>query len=397
MSTRDARAQRSHTMRARTMLRTVTLALAVCLAAPPLASAQTPGAAAPLPPSVKVGDTAPDFTANYLTAADANGKRDRKAVKLSEFRGQKNVVLAFFPAAFSPGCTSEMAKYRESAGEFNANNTVILGMRVHYLDWGTPGLPPVLFLHGGGLNVHTWDLVCAALKTERHCLALDQRGHGDSEWSPVMDYSTESHAGDLEAFVDHLGLDRFVLVGMSLGGANALAWAGAHSRRLAALVLVDVGPEVRQAGVRKIAGFTSEATPLDSVEEFVTRALAFNPRRDATLLRRSLLHNLRRMPDGKWMWKYDQRHRGRALDPAAAARRRELLWSAVAKVSCPTLVVRGAESDVFHDEDAERLARALPAGRWVTVAGAGHTVQGDNPAGLLVALREFLGEVAARR
>src|SRR5207245_2211006 len=130
MSTRDARAQRSHTMRARTMLRTVTLALAMCLAAPPLASAQTPGAAAPPPPSVKVGDTAPDFTANYLTAADANGKRDRKAVKLSEFRGQKNVVLAFFPAAFSTGCTSEVAKYRESAGEFNSNNTVILGMSV---------------------------------------------------------------------------------------------------------------------------------------------------------------------------------------------------------------------------------------------------------------------------
>jgi peroxiredoxin len=77
-----------------------------------------------------VGETAPDFTANYLTAADANGKRDRKAVKLSEFRGQKNVVLAFFPAAFSPGCTSEMTKYRESAGEFNSNNTVILGMSV---------------------------------------------------------------------------------------------------------------------------------------------------------------------------------------------------------------------------------------------------------------------------
>ena len=85
------------------------------------------------------------------------------------------------------------------------------------------------------------------------------------------------------------------------------------------------------------------------------------------------------------------------MDPAAAARRRDLLWSAVAKVSCPTLVVRGAESDVFHDEDAERLSSALPRGRWVKIANAGHTVQGDNPAGLLVALREFLGEVAATR
>lgn len=268
-------------------------------------------------------------------------------------------------------------------------------MRFHYLDWGTAGLPHVLFLHGGGLNAHTWDLVCAALRRERHCLALDQRGHGESEWSPEMDYSTESQVGDLDAFADALALRRFVLVGMSLGGVNALAWAGQHSARLAGLVLVDVGPEIRTDGVRKIAAFTSNATPLDSVEQFVDRAMAFNPRRNRELLRRSLLHNLRRMPDGRFMWKYDQRHRGK-VDPAAQARRRDLLWSAVEGVDCPTLVVRGAQSDVFHDEDAERLAGRLRQGRWVRVEGAGHTVQGDNPAGLLVALREFLEGVAPR-
>jgi pimeloyl-ACP methyl ester carboxylesterase len=265
-------------------------------------------------------------------------------------------------------------------------------MRFHYLDWGTAGRPPVVFLHGGGLNAHTWDLVCASLRGERHCLALDQRGHGDSEWSPEMDYATESHVADLEAFLRTLEIERCVLVGMSLGGVNALAWAGQHSRRLAGLVLVDIGPEVRTEGVRKIAAFTSEATPLDSIDHFVDRALTFNPRRNRELLRRSLLHNLRRMPDGRWMWKYDQRHRGRAPDPDAYARRRALLWSAVDAVECPTLVVRGAQSDVFHDEDAERLTGRLRRGRWVRVEGAGHTVQGDNPAGLLVALREFLDE-----
>ena len=152
---------------------------------------------------------------------------------------------------------------------------------------------------------------------------------------------------------------------MSLGGANALAWAGRHSERLAGLVLVDVGPETRAEGVKKIAAFTSESTPLDSVDEFIERALAFNPRRNRELLRRSLLHNLRRMPDGRYMWKYDQRHRGK-VDPGAHARRRELLWSAVDGVECPTLVVRGAQSDVFHDEDAERLA-----GRFRAAAGSG--------------------------
>jgi len=266
-------------------------------------------------------------------------------------------------------------------------------MRLHYLDWGTTGLPPVLFLHGGGLNAHTWDLVCASLRQERHCVALDQRGHGESEWSPEMDYTTESQVADLDAFVSTLGLSRFVLVGMSLGGVNGLAWAGAHSHRLAGLVLVDIGPEVRSEGVRKIAAFTSSAAPLDSVDQYVERALTFNPRRNRDLLRRSLLHNLRQMPDGKFMWKYDQRHRGRTPDPAAYERRRDLLWSAVERVECPTLVVRGAQSDVFHDEDAERLTARLRHGRWVKVEGAGHTVQGDNPAGLLVQLREFLGAV----
>jgi pimeloyl-ACP methyl ester carboxylesterase len=89
-------------------------------------------------------------------------------------------------------------------------------------------------------------------------VALDQRGHGESEWSPEMDYGTESHARDVGAFVDALKLERFVLVGMSLGGVNGLAWAGRNSQRLAGLVVVDVGPEIRTEGVRKIAAFTSE-------------------------------------------------------------------------------------------------------------------------------------------
>ena len=273
-----------------------------------------------------------------------------------------------------------------------AHDVVLRRMRFHYLDWGTTGRPPMVFLHGGGLNAHTWDLVCLGLRRERHCFALDQRGHGDSEWSPEMDYTTESQVGDLEAFVDRLGLTRFVLVGMSLGGVNAMAWAGRYSERLAGLVIVDVGPEIRMAGVQKIAAFTSEQKLLDSIDEVIERALAFNPRRDPRLLRLSLRHNLRQTPKGQWMWKYDQRHRGKA-EPGAYERRRELLWDAVAKISCPTLVVRGAQSDVFHDEDAERLTAALPRGRWVRVENAGHTVQGDNPAGLLTELRGFLGEL----
>jgi peroxiredoxin len=115
-------------MNAQQHVRTLAVALTVCLLATAGLRAQTP--APPPPPSVKVGQAAPDFTASYRTAPDANGRRQTKQVKLSDFKGQKNVVLAFFPAAFSPGCTNEMAKYQETSGQFNANNTVILGISV---------------------------------------------------------------------------------------------------------------------------------------------------------------------------------------------------------------------------------------------------------------------------
>ena len=109
-------------------LRTLPMALAVAVLATTVLQAQAP--APPPPPSIKVGQQAPDFTANYLTPPDVNGRRQRKDVKLSDFKGQKNVVLAFFPAAFSTGCTNEMSKYQETAGQFNAKNTVILGISV---------------------------------------------------------------------------------------------------------------------------------------------------------------------------------------------------------------------------------------------------------------------------
>ena len=91
-------------------------------------------------------------------------------------------------------------------------------MRLHYLDWGpagrrpgTRGGWPLVFLHGGGLNAHTWDIVCLALREEYRCHALDLRGHGDSEWSPAQDYSLGAHLRDLEAFADHLDIARFFL------------------------------------------------------------------------------------------------------------------------------------------------------------------------------------------
>jgi pimeloyl-ACP methyl ester carboxylesterase len=128
-----------------------------------------------------------------------------------------------------------------------------------------------------------------------------------------------------------------------------------------------------------------------SIEAIIERALQFNPRRDPKILRRSLMHNLRQQADGSWRWKYD-RSRFQRLNQETHLAERARLADGLAAIACPTLVVRGGESDVFHDEDAERLATRLPNGKWVKIPRAGHTVQGDNPKDLVAELRRFMAK-----
>jgi pimeloyl-ACP methyl ester carboxylesterase len=264
-------------------------------------------------------------------------------------------------------------------------------MRFHYLDWGNKQLPTIVFLHGGALNAHTWDLVCLALRDEYHCVALDQRGHGDSDWAHDADYSIGASLADTKGFVDHLGLDKFILVGMSLGAINSIAFAVAYPERLSNLVIIDAGPEMRRPGSSRIRDFVNSVQETVTVEAIIEKALKFNPRRDPVILRRSLMHALRQQPDGTWKWKYDAR-RFQRLDQEAHRAERARLADGLSRITCPTLVVRGGESDVFHEDDKERLVARLPDGRGVTISRAGHTVQGDNPKDLVGELRRFLAK-----
>jgi esterase len=272
------------------------------------------------------------------------------------------------------------------------HDVVVDELRLHYLDWGRKGKPPLLFLHGGCLTAHTWDLVCLALRANFHCLALDQRGHGDSEWSPVLDYSPDAHVRDIRGLIEQLGLEQPILVGHSLGGLNAMVLAATAAEELGGIALVDVGPEPQPDAVKRVGDFVIGDPGDGSVEDFVERARAFNPRRDPRLLRYSLQHNLRQTPDGTLTWKYDRR----PLIPeyiASLRRRFQELRKTGETITCPVLVIRGAESDALSDEQAAAFAAALPDGRWDTVENAGHTIQGDNPRGLVKVLARFFAEI----
>ena len=143
---------------------------------------------------------------------------------------------------------------------------------------------------------------------------------------------------------------------------------------------------------------TTQETPKDilrntdqPLDDWIEHALRFNPRRDRRLLRRSLLYNMRQLPDGSLTWKSDRR---RTLDIESMGERlAQLRERILPEILCPTLIVRGGESDVFFDEDAERFANALPNASWVRVEGAGHSIQGDRPGALVEEIRLFLASL----
>jgi esterase len=268
-------------------------------------------------------------------------------------------------------------------GEIDAGSVTL-----RYVNWGGPPTRPVVFIHGGALTARTWDLVCLALRGRYGCLAVDLRGHGESDWATDGDYKLETYTADIEKLLKRLDLDRPVLVGMSLGGQTALLVAGGDVP-LRGLALIDVGPAPDPEASARIVGSISEPEEFATIDDAVRRAVVLNPRRRPETLRDSLRNNLRSLPDGGLTWKYDWRAFA-SLTSEVFVHRTEILWQAVDGVTCPVLVVRGSESGVLSVAAAQSLAGRLADARVVTVEKAGHTVQGDNPAGLVRDLEPFL-------
>ncbi len=265
------------------------------------------------------------------------------------------------------------------------------GLNLHYLEWGDAANPTVLMLHGRSQQAHSWDFISLALSHRCHVLALDQRGHGDSDWATDGDYSTEAQQGDIDGFVEALGLDGFVLIGHSMGGRNAYVWASRHPQALKGLMIVDTGPESGTVGLKRMRVFRELPDELDSFEEFAQRVQQYTGRsREQTL--GALKYSIRRRPDGKWTWKYDKRLRtpgGQELGWTP-----DRLWECVGGIACPTTVLRGSRSDVFLPETLERMQQTIPDCVTVTIHGAGHLVQGDNPAAVVAEVQDLLRRVA---
>jgi pimeloyl-ACP methyl ester carboxylesterase len=270
------------------------------------------------------------------------------------------------------------------------------GLELHYLDWGNAGAAPVVCVHGYTSSAEPFNGLARHFHDRFHIVAPDVRGHGESAWSPDGAYQYRDQVGDLAGLVDQLGLTRFVLIGTSMGGIIAMAYAEAHAERLLGLVINDIGPDV-EGGSQRITRMVG-ARP----EEFATLEDAMAYRREISPVtasrpigdqRELALGVLRQRPDGRWVWKMDPAYIQQRVQHGAPPR--PALWPVLRSLPCPTLVVWGTESDVLSGAQAARMVGALPRGELVTVPGVAHAPTLLEPV-VLAALEHFLGAVARR-
>lgn len=271
------------------------------------------------------------------------------------------------------------------------------GRRVSALRWGGDGWsspPPLVFVHGGSQNAHTWDTTLMALG--RPALAVDLPGHGHSDWRDDGDYTPRTMADDVAVALRSLADVPAVVVGMSLGGLTSMSLAANHPELVRSLVLIDITPGVTGAKAKAVLDFVNGPQSFPSFEALLERTIEHNPTRSESSLRRGILHNARQLDDGSWQWRYDRRGHGRVREDGADASKVDPvgtsgLWDEFEKVSCPVALVRGGLSPVVDDADVAEARRRQPSIVVDVIDGAGHSVQGDRPLELAALLERIIG------
>lgn len=250
------------------------------------------------------------------------------------------------------------------------------GVKIVGDSWGDPNGPLVIFQHGGGQTRHAWkgagERIAAA---GYHAVALDARGHGDSEWAPDGRYDQDAMIGDLQCVIAALGKRHPVLVGASMGGANSMVAIGEGRVDAAALVLVDVAARIEQEGAGRILAFMTQKPEGFSTLEEVADAIAnYQPHRKRPRNLDGLAKNLRIDRSGKFRWHWDPQFARSFRDLDIRQRRYE---AAARNLRLPTLLIRGGISDVVSEEGARYFRKICPQSEYVNVSGAGHMIAGD--------------------
>ena len=253
------------------------------------------------------------------------------------------------------------------------------GVRLHIMRWGDDLNPPLVLLHGGGANVHWWDHVAPSLAERFHVVALDFRGHGDSDYPDTVEPG--AFQADLKGLLEHLNAPDAVLAGHSMGAHVALDHAGTYGRT-AALVAIDLarGGQRRERRVMRLA--LAIRRTYRSAEEAAERYrfLPPAPRAPESLRHHIARHSVRQAEDGRFGFKFDPRWFTLSRSEAVS----------LAKVQCPVLIVRGERSSILTEEGAAEVLAELPRATLVEIEVAGHNVHLECPHEVVGAILDFL-------
>ncbi len=258
------------------------------------------------------------------------------------------------------------------------------GLKLHFLDYGTAGLPSMLCVHGGAAHAHWYDYVAAGFTGSHHVRALDQRGHGDSAWADPPEYSTLRLAADINEVAENLDLRDFVLVAHSMGGMVSLNYASKYPGRLGRLVIIDSTLHLtddRASVMRERGARQSNYATLD---ELVARykLMPAGSSAPVDVVGHVARHAGRLSADGRWRHKFDRNVYSQRLSIDGIP--------CFAKIAVPTLLVKGETSERISADIVARVKAVAPHVELAEVAGSGHHVTLDSPDGFVEAVNAFL-------
>lgn len=268
-------------------------------------------------------------------------------------------------------------------------------LKLHYLDFGDPQLPPgddprvkMLCLHGGAAQAHWFDFVVAPFLDDYRVLSLDLRGHGNSDWGPADQYNCTDFAKDIGGFIRKLGIGPVLLVGHSMGGMVSVVTAAQFPQQVATLVVIDSMMRMSEERAAELRGIgTGKGKAFDCKDAYVA-GFKIHPETGSALpevIRHMAASSCRAFEDGLWRNKFDRNvyARRHAIDGFE-------YWTQIGDAKTPALVIAGGNSNRITQAVRAKLFAAHPGIAVTTVENAGHHVTLDNPAGYVDALAAYL-------
>ena len=269
--------------------------------------------------------------------------------------------------------------------EAESKYIVINHLRLHYLEWGEEGSRPMVLLHGSGDNAHVWDYFSSYASNHFRIIALDQRGHGNSDWPIPPAYELNDYVSDLIQLIETMQMNEIILMGHSIGALHATAYAAMKPEKVSALIHIDIEPcppSWNKKYLRRL--YDTMPTLYDSVQDFVNQIQENSPFANKEMLFYLASFALSKKEDGKFYAKFDRE----VLSHFDQYDLRPHLYS----IRCPTLILRGEESRVTRREIALEMSKIISNSKLVEIPSATHPVHTDNPPKFQEAVLEFLND-----